>query len=64
MSEVFSKSLEMQCYLIEMALSDCFVIGAVLCGLAFIIALFLHDRKNPVVATDTTKMGSTVTEIG
>ncbi|MCG9967158.1 DHA2 family efflux MFS transporter permease subunit [Pelotomaculum terephthalicicum JT] len=30
-----------------MAISDCFIIGAVLCGIAFIITLFLHDRKNP-----------------
>jgi len=28
-----------------MAISDCFIIGAVLCGVAFIFALFLNDRK-------------------
>ncbi|HWQ43193.1 MAG TPA: DHA2 family efflux MFS transporter permease subunit [Desulfosporosinus sp.] len=33
-----------------MAISDCFIIGAVLCGVAFIIALFLHDEKKTKVA--------------
>lgn len=33
-----------------MAISDCFIVGAVLCGVAFIITLFLYDRKRPEVA--------------
>jgi hypothetical protein len=32
-----------------MAIADCFIMGAVLCGVAFIITLFLHDRKKPKV---------------
>ncbi|MFZ5645107.1 MAG: DHA2 family efflux MFS transporter permease subunit [Bacillota bacterium] len=34
-----------------MAIADCFIIGALLCGVAFIITLFLHDRKKPQAAT-------------
>jgi hypothetical protein len=36
-----------------MAISDCFIIGAVLCGVAFIFALFLHDKKRAETAKDT-----------
>ena len=35
-----------------MAISDCFIIGAVLCGVAFIFGLFLHDRKKAAVAAN------------
>ncbi len=47
-----------------MAISDCFIIGAVLCGVAFIIALFLHDKKNPGVIADTATISSTDMEMG
>ncbi|MEN6460416.1 MAG: DHA2 family efflux MFS transporter permease subunit [Syntrophomonas sp.] len=36
-----------------MALSDCFIIGAVLCGVAFILALFLHDEKKKDIAPNS-----------
>ena len=39
-----------------MAISDCFIIGAVLCGVAFIIALFLHDEKKTKVATSSPEL--------
>ncbi|MEG6513796.1 DHA2 family efflux MFS transporter permease subunit [Desulforamulus ruminis] len=42
-----------------MAISDCFIIGAVLCGLAFILALFLHDQKKVNVAAG----GSDIAEV-
>ena len=42
-----------------MAISDCFIIGAVLCGVAFILALFLHDQKKANVTTS----GSDIAEV-
>ncbi|MDO7789076.1 DHA2 family efflux MFS transporter permease subunit [Desulforamulus aquiferis] len=33
-----------------MAISDCFIIGAVLCFIAFVLTLFLHDRKKEKIS--------------
>lgn len=43
-----------------MAISDCFIIGAVLCGVAFILALFLNDKKTP----DIENIDPVATKIG
>ncbi|SFG54517.1 drug resistance transporter, EmrB/QacA subfamily [Desulfotomaculum arcticum] len=37
-----------------MAISDCFIIGAVLCVVAFALALFLYDRKRSKIASFST----------
>lgn len=34
-----------------MAISDCFIVGALLCVVAFLVALFLHDEKKTDVGT-------------
>lgn len=39
-----------------MAISDCFIIGALLSGVAFILALFLHDEKKPKVAASSPEL--------